>query len=110
MSPTYSATTTLDTHRPSTYAPSPATCAKGAKAFLKFEVTDNLSPRAHMAFVIRKGTRTVETVTTTARTWEPLYVSFKCSLARGRYRFIVKARDLAGNRQKKTGSNFLTVT
>ena len=110
ISPVYSDTTKLDTHGPKTFAPSPAACAKGSKAVLKFKVTDNLSPKAYVTIVIRKGSKTVKTITATKRTKKSVSCSFKCKLAKGRYKFIVRAKDLAGNSQTKAGHNYLTVT
>jgi len=39
----------------------------------------------------------------------PLTCKFRCKLAKGRYRYYVKATDAAGNRAKKIGSARLRV-
>jgi len=39
----------------------------------------------------------------------PLMCKFRCKLAKGRYRYYVKATDAAGNRAAKIGNARLTV-
>ncbi|MBE0617175.1 MAG: hypothetical protein IH608_04520 [Proteobacteria bacterium] len=110
VSPIFSGVTTLDTHRPSTYAPRAASCKRNAYVTLRFRVTDKLSPKARVTILLTKGTRTFKTLSVGTRaTGKLLGRRFKCRLAKGTYRFVVKAKDLAGNNATRVGSNALTV-
>ena len=75
-------------------------------------MTDNLSPKATVTIVIKKGSKTAKTCKVGKRaTGKKVSYSFTCKLARGHYKFIVKAKDLAGNPQESpAGSRSLTVT
>ena len=110
VSPLYQARTTLDTHGPTTKAPEPARGARGTYITLRFRVDDNLSPKARVTIVIRKGTTVVRTLKPVLRaTGKLVSRRFLCKLAKGKYTFRVKAKDLAGNAQTKIGANTLIV-
>ena len=111
VSPLYQARITLDTHGPTTLAPSAASCRKGTYVTLQYRVNDKLSPKARVTILIKRGTTIKKTLALGLRpTGKLLGKRFKCKLARGRYAFVVKAKDLAGNPQGKIGRNTLTVT
>ena len=103
----------VDARRPVTSAPSSAAVRRGGSVSLKFKVTDGkpCGPRATVTIrvktlggrVVKKlglGTRAVNT---------SLTYRWRCTLARGSYRFFVYATDGAGNAQSRAGRNRLTV-
>jgi hypothetical protein len=101
-----------DTTGPRTYAPRAASVKKGARATLRYRVTDDLSAGATVT--IRVRTRPGALKKTLALglkgTGPERRYGFTCKLARGVYRFTVEARDLSGNAaQAPLGSNRLTV-
>ena len=53
--------------------------------------------------------RAVKTIKKSVKTGVGSTASFRCTLARGTYRFYVHATDPAGNRQVKVVSNRLIV-
>ena len=110
----YSDTTTLDTHRPTTFALGNVTCKKGGKAVFHFRVTHNLSPKATVTIVIKKGSKTAKTckVGKRANGQEGLPTPSPANLARGHYKFIVKKRRRIGRESPgiARGSRSLTVT
>lgn len=111
VSPMFHDHITLDTHGPTTLAPRAASCRKGAYVTLKYRVNDKLSPKARVTILIKRGTTIKKTLALGLRpTGKLLGKRFKCTLAKGRYTFVVKAKDLAGNPAEKIGRNTLTVT
>ena len=104
-------TVCVDTEQPVTQALGTAVVARGHEAALKMVVREHLSPKATVTVVIRnrKG-QVVKTLLLGRRaTNKTLVARFRCNLRRGDYRYSVQARDLAGNRQSKTGSSLLLV-
>jgi hypothetical protein len=106
----------IDTVKPATAAPYPASVSRGGSVALRYRVTDAL-PNGGTATVTIKvknsagkvvktlgpyAGKKVNTVLsaklTVPRTWKP-----------GIYKFLVYARDRAANVQSKAGSNKLTV-
>jgi hypothetical protein len=101
-----------DTVGPKTSAPHSASVRKGRKATLYFRVTDNQCARATVTIRIRtRGGVLKKTLKPGLEgTGSLRHVHFTCKLARGKYRFWVEARDLAGNpAQTPLGHNWLTV-
>jgi hypothetical protein len=99
----------IDSGRPTTSARA-AVVRRGARVTLRYRVAD-LTPRANVRLVVkttrgalRKTLRPGWRGTNTLRS-----ASWRCTLARGTYRFFVYATDQAGNRQRVVGSARLTV-
>jgi hypothetical protein len=106
-----SVTLKFDTRGPSTTAPVAAGARHGARATLRYRVNDALSAKATVTIRIQtlKG-RAVKTLVLGRRTTNRLLSSsLICTMAPGRYRFLIYAKDLAGNPQTKLGVNRLTV-
>ena len=104
-------TVCVDTEQPVTQALGTAVVTRGHEATLKMVVREHLSPKATVTVVIRnrKG-QVVKTLALGRRTTNKTLVArFRCNLRRGTYRYSVRARDLAGNRQSKAGSALLLV-
>jgi beta propeller repeat protein len=101
----------VDTEHPVTEALNRAVVTRGHVATLHMMVREHLSPKAIVAVVIRTRGGTVVKVLALGRrtTNKTLVAKFRCNLGRGVYRYSVRARDLAGNRQSKTGSALLIV-
>jgi len=103
----------VDTRRPTPKTPYACTVVRGKRAALKYKIVDARpgSPTATVTIRVRNS-RNVEKwrVVLKGRTVnKTLAYSFRCSLACGTYRFVVTAKDAAGNRQTKAASNRLTV-
>jgi len=102
-------TVRIDAGRPTTRARA-ALVRRGARVNLRFRVAD-LTPRANVRLVIRT------TAGAPRKTLRPGWrgtnalrsASWRCTLARGTYRFVVYATDQAGNRQRVAGSARLIV-
>ena len=103
----------VDTHAPSTLAPSAASARRGSTVSLKYVIKD-AAPNASWASLtvnirtlhgklVGKLTRARVSVN------RALSLPWRCTLPRGRYGFVVYAKDAAGNAQSKAGSNLLTV-
>jgi lysophospholipase L1-like esterase len=109
-----SCTVKIDTRGPQTLAPRPCIVRRGFWPALSYRADDLLSPKAeitirisdargHTRHLIALGwQRTNQTHMTGMLVW-------RCRLPRGSYRYTVLARDLAGNKQSKVGSNRLIV-
>ncbi len=103
----------IDTRRPATKAPKPASVRKGQYVRLYYKVSD-LGQNAGVAAVtikiktlrgttkktLKLGSKAVNTT---------LSHRFKCGIAKGKYRFFVYATDPAGNTQSTIGKNYLYV-
>lgn len=102
---------TLDTHGPRCSAPRKASVIKNRNVTLRYRVRDNLAPKATVTIKIRNTSgKVVKTLRLGKRaTGKLLGKRFRCRLAPGTYRFSVYAKDLAGNKQARVGSNRLTV-
>ena len=102
-------TVKIDAGRPRTSARA-AIVRRGARVTLRYRVAD-LTPRANVRLVVKT---TAGAPRKTLRpgwrgTNAPRSASWRCTLARGTYRFYVYATDQAGNRQKVAGSARLIV-
>ena len=102
----------IDTLRPNPAASHPASVRRGAYAKLRFRVADiRAMPTCAVTLVIKNARGKI---LKTARlgqlkTNAELSYRFRCSFARGTYRFFVYARNLAGSSQSKVASNRLIV-
>lgn len=103
----------IDTARPTTRAPSAVSVMRYRTASLPYRVLDRAPNGGVAAVTIRirdHSGRLVKTLSYAAKPVNtPLAASFACGLPRGSYRFLIYARDQAGNRQATVGSNRLTV-
>ena len=104
----------IDTVRPTTRAPSPASAMRYRSASLAYKVVDNVpnGGTAEVTIRIRNSAGTVvQTLIYHARPVNTLLkASFACRLSKGSYRFSVYAVDAAGNRQTGVADNRLKVT
>ena len=100
----------IDTTGPVCHAPLAAVARRGHAVTLSYSVGDALSPTADVVVRIRRGAGVVKVegaagVATGARHG----LRFFCRLPRGSYTFTVTAHDLAGNAQRTSAVNRLTV-
>jgi hypothetical protein len=104
-------TVRIDSVGPTTEALANATVRRGRTATLRYRVNDALSPKAKVTIRIRKlSGRLVKSLPVVTRTTNAATSSrFTCGLAKGRYRFYIEAKDLAGNKQSTKGYGTLTV-
>jgi beta propeller repeat protein len=104
-------TTTLDTTGPVTVAPNALKVRRGAKATLRLKVRDALSPRADVRLRIKDRAGRVAKVVKFGEcaTGKTISRTVTMRLKRGSYTYQVLATDLAGNTQRKAGSNRLIV-
>jgi beta propeller repeat protein len=102
---------TLDTHGPLCKVPSAVSVASGDVATIKYRVDDNLARQADVTIrITTKGGATVKIMILGRRpTGKLLSEKVLCNIGSGVYKIVVKAKDLAGNPQSKTGINTLTV-
>jgi hypothetical protein len=109
---TASATVRIDTTQPRTQAQNAVSVRRGSTARLKYRVSEpaDLSPTADVVIQVKKSGRVVKTFrfADTPMNSDRTY-SFRCTLAKGSYRWYVYATDLAGNRQAAAASNSLRV-
>jgi hypothetical protein len=102
-----------DATAPTPVAPSAASVKKGKTATLKYQINDP-SPNLGTATTTIQVKNAVGTVVKTIKAGaKPVNtaqkVTFKCTLAKGTYTFVVSAVDAAGNASTATASNTLTV-
>jgi hypothetical protein len=103
----------IDTARPITRALIAARVKHGARAKLKYRVTDARpgSPTAAVTIKIKnvagKIVKTLKLGSKTVNTSQT--ASFGCALPKGTYRWTITAVDAAGNPQSKAGSSKLVV-
>ena len=103
----------IDTHKPTTEAPSPAKAKRYRTATLKYQINDATpnggtakviiaikDSRGNVVKMLGLGYKPVNT---------PLAASFSCSLRPGTYTFYVYATDTAGNTQANVAKNTLRV-
>ena len=103
----------IDARRPVTSAPSSASVRRGGTVSLKYKVADGkpCAPRAMVTIRVKtlKG-RTVKTLSLGSRAVNAtLTYRWRCTLAKGTYKYHVYAKDAAGNTQSRVGANRLTV-
>jgi photosystem II stability/assembly factor-like uncharacterized protein len=107
------ATVSIDTRPPTPLAPVSAKTVHGGVATLRFEVADPRpgSPTATVTIRVKDARgRVVKTILLRKQKVDTgLTCSFRCELAKGRYRFFVLATDAAGNRQRSVATNRLVV-
>jgi photosystem II stability/assembly factor-like uncharacterized protein len=109
-----SVTVKIDTVRPTVSARYATSVLRYATAKLRFVVKDTTLYRygvkAAARIVIKNShNHVVKTIKKSVKTGVGSTASFRCTLARGTYRFYVYATDPAGNKQVKVVSNKLTV-
>ena len=108
-----SVTVRIDTRRPTTRAPSPASCVAGGTATLLYKVLDTrpCSGKAHVTIKIKdsSGDLVRKTILRSRPVGKLLKLSFPCSSAPRHVRFYVSAKDLAGNSSPRSATNKLTV-
>jgi len=101
----------IDTRGPKTTASCPSSVKKGKKLKLSYKASDALSPTCAITLIIKnsKG-NTVESWSLGQKRSNATGTrSFTCDLAKGKYRYYVYAKDLAGNKQTKVGSTTFQV-
>ena len=103
----------IDTHRPTTSGH--ATSAyRNKKATFRVLVTDAKpgSPTAKVMIVIKNAKKQIvkilPSVVVPTNAWRTISWA-KCALAKGRYFYVVRATDAAGNWQSRGGGNWLVV-
>ncbi len=101
----------LDTRGPVAHAPRAVSTRRGRWTRLPLRVDDALSTTATIwVRIVNADKQTVLVLGPfTVPANRQKRIGFKCHLRPGSYRFNVRARDQAGNRQTKTGRNSLTV-
>ncbi len=102
----------VDTVRPIPVALGPVSVRRGHKAVLRYRVDDAepCGPRAMAVIAVTRRGRVVKRyVRHRVPVGESMSVAFTCDLPKGSYRFVISARDAAGNPQRVTGSARLTV-
>ncbi len=101
----------IDTRGPTTTASCPASVVKGKTLKLTYKAKDALSPTCAVTLKLRKTNG--DTVKTFSLGQKRSNVSgsysFKCNLGKGKYRYYVYAKDLAGNPQTSVGSDAFQV-
>ncbi len=87
---------------------------RGRTVSLKCEVRDPAPNAGWASLSVKIKTRSGKTVATLTHAEvklnRVLSIAYQCELPRGACRFYVYAKDAAGNRQSRAGSNLLTVT
>jgi hypothetical protein len=105
------ATVYIDTRGPTTTASCPASVVKGRTLKLTYKAKDALSPTCAVTLKLRKTNG--DTVKTFSLGQKRSNVSgsysFTCNLGKGKYRYYVYAKDLAGNAQTSVGSDAFQV-
>ena len=103
----------IDKTAPTAVALANASVKRGALATLRFELADNVSPTCDVKLLIKtaKG-KLVKTVPVLGEPTTPTptatFSRFPCRLAKGKYKWICQATDLAGN-TALSGAKKLTV-
>jgi len=107
VSPVVSDMIGIDTHRPTTKAYA-TSARRGRTATLKYRIADAASPYVPVKVTIKvktPGGRTVKsTVLRNKAVARTLAWKFRCTLAKGSFKYFVYATDAAGNRQSRVGS------
>ena len=105
--PAVTATVYIDTKGPSTSAWAASTVTKGKQLKLSYQANDTLSPTCDVTLKIKKASDGT-VVKTFALGQVPSNTkgskSFTCNLPKGKYKYYVYAKDLAGNKQTNVAS------
>jgi len=99
----------IDNFKPKTFAPKASRAKKGKTAKVFYKIVDPYSGNkvaVHLYILYRK--KLVHYSFYSAANRLKSY-SFKANLARGKYKFLIYAKDAAGNWQQNTAKNYLTV-
>ena len=111
--PTATRAVRIDTHKPTTAAPKPATVKRGGMASLAYSVTDPPPCAGWCNVIIRvrngHGALVLRLRYHHARSALLHHATFRCRLAKGTYHYYVFAADAAGNRQAQVARNRLIV-
>jgi hypothetical protein len=103
----------VDTVRPTPVALRDVTVKRGRRAVLRYRV-DDLAPcgptaTATVTVTTTRGQVLREFIRRNVPVGESLSIPFTCRLAKGSYRYVVTARDTAGNAQSVAGAAALIV-
>ena len=111
VAPTKALAVHVDKVKPVPAALNTVKARRGSKGTFKCRVTDKWSPTCSVTLVVKRGNKTVGRF---ALGQQKSRVAFsqrlRCSWAKGRYRWLVYATDLAGNVQLRPASGVLIVT
>lgn len=101
----------VDAYRPRTYAPRYAIVRRYRPGRLYYKILDPYSSRAHVTIAIRnrRGRYVAKLRVGWRSTGSLHYRGIRPRLARGRYAFLIYARDLANNTQRWVAKNALVV-
>jgi beta propeller repeat protein len=101
----------LDKGAPTAKALGAVKVDRGGKAIVRLRVRDRLSPRADVIVRIkdRRGNLVQDLVVKDLVTGKKVAARFACALPRGAYRCTLRARDLAGNVQRRADTVRLVV-
>ena len=102
----------FDVTQPKCSAPTATAVRRGTTAVLKYKVTDAPSTTGLVTtwITIKKAGVAEKTIQFGRQKAGVLRAcQFRCTLPKGRYRFVVTAIDVGGNRQSISGTNWLTV-
>ena len=103
-------TVPIDTLGPTTLAGPPAIVVRGSTVHLAYRIDEKTSPRAHVVIhILSASGRSIETLVRNSPVNHLERLSGRCGLRPGRYRYVVYARDLAGNPQVHAGWGRLIV-
>ena len=105
--PAASVTVYIDTRGPVTAAWAASSVTKGKTLKLSYQADDELSPTCNVTLKVKKASDG-SVVKTFALGQKPSNVkgskSFTCNLPKGKYKYSVYAKDLAGNKQSNVAS------
>jgi len=96
----------VDKHAPKAKTLAPVKVHKGKKTAVRLRIRDNMSPRADAIVKIkdRNGEVVQRIGVEDLATGKKVAARFACSLPRGTYKCTVRARDVAGNVQRKAST------
>jgi hypothetical protein len=99
----------IDTRGPRTVAQGRVRAHRGRWARLRYILSDDLSTKLNVTIVVSRMGRNALAVprgkqVTGSHRWR-----FRCRLAKGKYRYAIRARDEAGNPQRPLGRSTLTI-
>jgi hypothetical protein len=99
----------VDTLGPRCTDARPAACERGDRVVLRCALRDATSRECDVTVTLRDAAGKVVKRIESRRRVGSLAFAFRCMLAPGRYRYVVTAVDLAGNRQTQKASSTLIV-